>query len=110
LLDPADDWRAIDPVHTRMASFRAIEQGVNLVRQTSNGRSAAYDFQGHVLAEGDDFRSPDGVMVVQLPVRGVRTLYSRVGDWLAWLCLGTLLWAAFRAARRPDSPRAAVQR
>jgi apolipoprotein N-acyltransferase len=35
LLDPSNDWPAIDPWHTQMASFRAIEQGVILVRHAS---------------------------------------------------------------------------
>jgi apolipoprotein N-acyltransferase len=26
-------------------------------------------------------------MVSQVPTRGVRTIYTRLGDWFAWLCL-----------------------
>jgi apolipoprotein N-acyltransferase len=53
LLVPSNDWKAIDPWHTRMASFRAIEQGFNLVRHTSPGLSAAFDYEGHELASMD---------------------------------------------------------
>src|SRR5260221_4612137 len=84
-LDQAKDWRAIDPLHTRMASFRAIEQGFNLVRQTSEGRSAAYDYQGRVLASMDHFQTSDYAMVSQVPTRGVRTIYYLLGDWFAWV-------------------------
>ena len=97
LLDPADDWEAIDPLHTRMASFRAIEQGVNLIRQTANGRSAAYDYEGHVLGEEDYFGAPDHTMIAQVPVHGARTIYTRIGDVVAWLCVATLAWLAVRA-------------
>jgi len=31
MLDPSKDWLAIDPWHTQMSSFRAIEQGFNLI-------------------------------------------------------------------------------
>jgi apolipoprotein N-acyltransferase len=87
LLDPSNDWHAIDPWHTQMASFRAIEQGMNLVRQTSRGRSAAFDYQGRELASMDHFRSTNLAMVSEIPSRGVRTIYSVLGDWFAWICL-----------------------
>jgi apolipoprotein N-acyltransferase len=102
LLDPSNDWQAIDPWHTQMASFRAIEEGFNLVRQTSNGFSAAYDYQGRQLAAMDHFRTPGHVMVSEVPTRGVRTLYSKFGDWFGWLCAGVLaaLAALAMATRR----------
>ena len=87
---PASDWRAIDPMHTQMASYRAIEQGFNLVRQANLGLSAAYDYQGHQLAAMDYFHTEDRVLIAQVPTRGVRTIYSRLGNWLAWLCIATL--------------------
>jgi len=87
MLDPSNDWRAIDPWHTQMASFRAIEQGFNLIRQTSTGLSATYDYQGRQLAAMDHYHTTDYAMVSQVPTRGVRTIYSRLGDWFAWVCL-----------------------
>jgi apolipoprotein N-acyltransferase len=86
MLDPSNDWRAIDPWHTQMVSFRAIEQGFNLIRQTSMGLSAAYDYQGRRLAAMDHYLTTDYAMVSQVPTRGVRTIYSRLGDWFAWVC------------------------
>ncbi len=106
VLSPAGDWRAIDPRHTQMASFRAIEQGFSLVRQTNQGLSAAYDYQGHQLAHMDQYQAQQLTMVSQVPTRGVRTLYSLLGDWFAWLCvialfaLVTLGLRASRAAAR----------
>lgn len=102
LLDPSSDWRAIDPWHTQMASFRAIEQGFNLVRQTDAGLSAAYDYQGRLLSEMDHFMSTDHSMVAAVPTRGAVTLYSRLGDWFAWFCAALLLAVGAKAttARR----------
>jgi apolipoprotein N-acyltransferase len=99
LLDPSNDWPAIDPLHTRMASFRAVEQGINLIRQTSNGLSAAYDCQGRVLAAVDYYHADDPVMVALVPMHGVRTIYSTVGDSFAWLCFGVVGLLTFRAWR-----------
>lgn len=87
VIDPSNDWRAIDPWHTQMVSFRAIEQGFNLIRQTSQGLSAAFDYQGRRLAAMDHYQTTDYAMISQVPTRGVQTIYSRLGDWFAWVCL-----------------------
>jgi apolipoprotein N-acyltransferase len=90
ILSPASDWRAIDPRHTEIASYRAIEQGANLVRQSKFGLSAAYDYEGRLLARMDEYHASDLTLVAQVPVHGARTLYSILGDWFAWLCIAML--------------------
>ena len=100
VLDPSSDWRAIDPWHTRMAAFRAIEQGVTLVRQTSEGLSAVFDPRGVSLASMDHFETDDRVMVAQVPTAGVRTVYARLGDWFGWLCIVAAAGLIVVAARR----------
>ena len=81
--------------------FRAIEQGVNLVRQTSLGLSAAFDYQGHVLASMDHYSATERTLVSQVPTRGVRTPYARFGDWFAWASLaGVVVLAAWGRFRR----------
>ncbi len=83
-----------------MASFRAIEQGFNLIRQTSQGLSAAFDYQGRRSAAMDHYHTTDYAMVSQVPTRGVHTLYSRVGDWIAWVCLVGLALLTILSLRR----------
>jgi apolipoprotein N-acyltransferase len=99
LLDPSNDWKAIDPWHTRMASFRAVEQGFNLVRHTSQGLSAAFDYQGRQLAAMDHYLAADRVLVAQVPIHGTRTVYSLLGDWFAWLCLAGLAGVVITAIK-----------
>jgi apolipoprotein N-acyltransferase len=99
VLDPSNDWRAIDPWHTQMASFRAIEQGANLVRHTSQGLSAAFDYQGRRLSAMDHYQTADYVLVSEVPTKGVRTVYSRLGDWFAWLCVAAFLVLVLRLFR-----------
>jgi apolipoprotein N-acyltransferase len=99
MLDPSNDWKAIDPWHTRMASFRAIEQGFNLVRHTSQGLSAAFDYQGRQLASMDHYVTTDRVLVAQVPTRGTRTIYALLGDWFAWACLVGLAWVVILGVR-----------
>ena len=93
MLSPAGDWAGIDPRHTQMAQFRAIEQGFNLVRQANLGLSAAYDYQGRALAAMDDPHSRDLTLVADIPSVGVHTLYARWGDWFVWICCAA--FAAF---------------
>ena len=101
VVDPSNDWRAIDPWHTQMASYRAIEQGTNLIRHTSQGLSAAYDYEGHQLAAMDHYVAVDHTLISQAPTKGVWTIYSRLGDWFAWLCMaGMIGLAAFSLRRR----------
>jgi apolipoprotein N-acyltransferase len=94
-LVPSKDWAAIDPVHTQMAVFRAIENGMSVVRQTDAGLSIAVDAYGRVLAQTDFFTSAERTMVAQVPTGHVATLYTALGRYFEWLCLvGFLLLIA----------------
>jgi len=91
LLVPASDWEAIKELHHENAVFRAIENGVSMVRATRWGFSGAVDALGRPLAHLDPFVAEQGVMVAQVPVSGVRTIYAAIGDAFAWACLAGLL-------------------
>jgi apolipoprotein N-acyltransferase len=91
LLAPSDDWQAIDPAHTQIATFRAIENGFSLVRQTSKGLSMAVDYEGRVLSASDYFSTDQQIMVAYVPMHGVHTIYATIGDLFAWLCIIGLL-------------------
>ncbi len=91
MLIPSNDWRAIDPWHTQMAVFRAVEQGFNMVRHVSKGLSIATDYQGRVLGMMDHYQTfGDRELVAEVPTIGVRTIYSRTGDLFSWLVLAGL--------------------
>ena len=90
LLVPASDWEAIKDLHHQMAEFRAIENGVSLVRATRWGISTAVDAFGRTSAATDSFSASQDVMVAQVPLRGIPTLYAKLGDWFVWLCLAGL--------------------
>ncbi len=91
LLVPSHDWREIDPLHTQMATFRAIENGFSLVRQTSNGLAMMVDDEGQVLSASDYFTTDPQVMVASVPMQGVRTIYATIGDLCAWLSMAGLV-------------------
>jgi|GEM_PF-89510 len=87
VLVPAHDWQALDPEHTYDATFRAIENGYSLVRESAQGLSMTVDYEGRVLAASDYYTTDDQIMVAYVPMHGVRTIYATIGDLFAWLCL-----------------------
>jgi apolipoprotein N-acyltransferase len=110
LLSPSMDYRAIDPIHAHMAVFRAIENGVSVVRQADNGLSIVSDPYGRTLAAVDHFTASERVTVAQVPANGgVFTLYPIIRDLFGWLAVAGLalvaLWAVIqgRRARRAAS-------
>jgi apolipoprotein N-acyltransferase len=101
LVVPSRDWIEIDPVHSRMAAFRAVENGTSVVRQVDEGLSIVVDPYGRVLAQVDFFGATDRTMVAQVPTRHVTTLYPVLGPWLEWLApIGLLVLAAWAWRRR----------
>lgn len=90
LLSPAHDWPALDPLHGQMSAFRAIENGISVVRHADLGWSVITDPYGRTLASMDHFASTDRTMVAQVPTSGVRTVYSVIGDLFGWLAVAGL--------------------
>ena len=58
----ANEWKAIKDLHVQMAAFRAIENGVPLIRPAASGISSAIDPWGRMLAVGDFFARGDRTM------------------------------------------------
>ncbi|MGW7098860.1 nitrilase-related carbon-nitrogen hydrolase [Streptomyces sp. NPDC054883] len=107
MLVPSHDWKEYGGAHTEKASLRAVEGGYSLIRQDAEGISAAYDNQGHVLASTDYFTTDRQIMVAYVPTHGVTTVYDRIGDTFAWLCLSgvaTLTVMALAFPRRRTEP------
>jgi apolipoprotein N-acyltransferase len=91
IADPSSDWSGIDPLHSRMATFRAIEQGHSILRSTKFGLSAAITPYGEMVAQMSSFDSNDKVMMALLSIKGVPTLYSVIGDIVIYACLGFIV-------------------
>jgi apolipoprotein N-acyltransferase len=71
--------------HLHMAAVRAVENRRWLLRVTNNGFTAAVDPYGRVTV----VLPPDVRAAVDLAYdfRTDMTIYSRYGDWFAWLCV-----------------------
>ncbi|HEX8488872.1 MAG TPA: nitrilase-related carbon-nitrogen hydrolase, partial [Propionibacteriaceae bacterium] len=86
LLLPSSDWESVAEWHAQQAPFRAVENGVSLVRATRQGTSLATDGQGRLLGhKADYFVADDQTLVTSVPTRGQDPAYAFVGDALAYL-------------------------
>lgn len=87
LLAPSNDWPAIQSIHAHMARVRSIENGVSLVRPTSDGLTLVTDPQGRTLAQMNHFAANEHLLIAPVPTSGTVTIYAMVGDAFAWLCV-----------------------
>jgi len=89
--------------HLNIASYRAIEQGLPIVRATPTGVSAVIDAQGRLIEDHILGLGGYGVIDARLPSPAPPTVYSRVGDWPfgGLLALSAGAWLLGRRRRRP---------
>jgi apolipoprotein N-acyltransferase len=91
LLIPAWDFDLDRWLHARMAVLRGVENGFALARAARNGLLTLSDNRGRILAETatlpDRFASISG----KVNVAREKTIYTKTGDWFAWLCVGSLI-------------------
>ncbi len=84
----AEQWQ-----QTADAIFRAVENGVPLVRCCNNGVSCWIDANGRVRQTFTDATGTiygSGAMTFDLPLPEAKpapTFYNRHGDWFGWLCV-----------------------
>ena len=83
------------------AVFRAVENGLPMVRCTNNGLTCWIDSLGRLRqllqSESGDVYAP-GFMIAKIPLLPVGqkrepTFYHRHGDWFGWSCVGLSLVA-----------------
>ena len=86
LILPANDWLGISPYHGDYSAFRAIENGVSIIRPTGSGESVIFNQYGEALNRVGAFDKEDRIVQAYVPVKGVATIYSFIGDTIIWLC------------------------
>ena len=84
-------WRNITPQLTYSATFRAIENGFSLADCVNDGLSIAVDYHGRAVATANYFTSNEQVMITDVPMKGVTTIYAKIGDFFAWCCIISLV-------------------
>jgi apolipoprotein N-acyltransferase len=88
---PAWDFTVDGWLHGRMAIMRGVEGGFSIARSAKKSILYATDDRGRVIAERDTGFTPFATVIATVPVRHDATIYSRFGDWFAWLDLALLI-------------------
>ena len=88
---PSSDWRGIDPLHTKMSAFRAIEQGHSIIRSTRFGLSAIISPYGEMISQSSSFDENNKIMIANIKAKRINTLYSTIGDLFIYICFGFLI-------------------
>lgn len=91
--------------HAATALFRAVENGLPLVRCTNTGLTCWYDANGRLREWFTDQKGTiygAGFMTVKIPLlpageRRPETFYNRHGDWFGWGCVALAAAALVRA-------------
>lgn len=86
------------PQHLAICVFRAVENRLGFARAVNTGVSAFVDPNGavHHVVEGDPANDWPGIVgyeVADVMVDSRYSIYSKYGDWFAWLC--AFLWGLF---------------
>ncbi len=87
--DPESAEFLFNYLHSAVIPFRAAENGVPVVWSEGYGLSMLVDGRGKVLSQA---RPGDRTAVVaNVPLREGTTLFTRIGDAFAYLCIATLV-------------------
>jgi apolipoprotein N-acyltransferase len=74
-----------------MSAFRAVENRIPMVRCTNTGISCFIDPFGRIVDRITDADGRDifirGTLARTITTTNEKTIYTRFGDWFAWLCL-----------------------
>jgi len=71
--------------HLSMAVLRSVENRVPMARCANTGISGFIDSRGRILGVTSLFE--DATMHDTIQLGNGKTLYTRYGDWVAWICL-----------------------
>lgn len=97
-----DTWfgRSIGPLqHLQMARLRALENGRQVIRATSNGVTAIIDERGRITARAPQFEIASLTGEVT-PMQGL-TPFTRTGSWPTWLLAALLVLPGLQLRRKP---------
>jgi apolipoprotein N-acyltransferase len=97
---PGMDWRGMLMQHTLMARIRAIEGGFSVFRSANEATSMGFNNYGQIRAAMSDFGNNDKILIASLPVGQIHTLYTRIGNLIAYIAIAALLFSLFMTVRK----------
>jgi len=95
------DCDAVREQHTQIARFRCVENRVPMMRVVNTGSSSVIDSTGRIIGTIGEGRygqaRQSGYLLSSLPIDSRYTLYARIGDLWAWLCLALTVLVVVRS-------------
>jgi apolipoprotein N-acyltransferase len=91
LLIPAWEWKDIGTYNSYGTALRCIENGFSQVRNAYEGVIVANDPCGRILTDYQSLDTSERVIFSEVPLRGIRTVYSYFGDWFPIGCAVALV-------------------
>ncbi|KAF4687470.1 hypothetical protein FOZ60_003944 [Perkinsus olseni] len=85
ILNPSNDWSAMRN-HFGVSVFRAIENGIPVVKADGAWDSAIIEGSGRVVASFQSIEPVERVLVGEVPLGGTRTIAAILGDLLSMVC------------------------
>ncbi len=76
-LYPSWDWAAIENNHTMIAGFRAVENGITILKPTMFGRSTMFDSYGRIIFNSHTSEGFEKVYVFDAPLSDKVTFYEK---------------------------------
>lgn len=94
-LYPSWDWAPIENNHTMIAGFRAVENGITLMKPTCYGRSVMYDSYGRIIYETHTNNGFEKVYTFDVPLSDKVTFYEKYGLYedIVFFAFAALLFA-----------------
>lgn len=100
LLVHASNFLGNAKIPAKKTRFLAVENGFSMIRCTGAGVSMAFDHQGRTLSAVNHIEHGNPILFSDIPVKGVKTIYTRINDLFPWICLlGSIVlvvWAFYR--------------
>jgi len=106
MMVPANDFYLDDWLHARQAVMRGVENGFAVVRTAVHGLATVSDDRGRILALARAEKPGFVIAQADVPLGSGPTLYTRYGDWFAWLCVALAIGLSalvFRVGVRAQS-------
>ena len=91
LLMPSWDWKGITEFHSVDLRFRAIENGINIVKSTANGIVLSFDYKGRYLSYYKQYECKDFFVISNVNKKGIKTLYLYIGICFNYFYMAALV-------------------
>lgn len=96
VFQPSFDWESIDPTHSQLATFRAVENGFALLKPTHQGYTIACDAFGREILPTEESIHPDfTVSIYDIPIYRNFSLYRYGWEYFVIVNLLGLVYLLF---------------